>query len=254
MEGYGVVRLLPGAIGLAALVAAPTEARAAGITIETVEFPSGDLKVRASLARPDSRGKHPAVLVIHENRGLNEHIRNITRRFAMEGFVALAPDLLSRTGGAESVRTVGDAADALGSQPVTAAMGDLTAAFEYLRKREEVDPQRISSVGFGWGGWRSFMLATEVPELYRAVVFYGASPDAGFEKIKAPVLAHYGEWDYVVSGNRLWTADRMAAAGKKFQSYIYPESDAAFFNDTGPKYNAAAAKLAWERTLEFLRG
>ena len=97
------------------------------------------------------------------------------------------------------------------------------------------------------------MLATVEPKLYRAVVFYGTTPDYGLENARAPVLAHYAEMDYRITGNAVWTEETMMGFGKKFQYYVYPGTQRAFFNDTGPRYNAAAAKLAWTRTLEFLR-
>ena len=151
------------------------------------------------------------------------------------------------------MKTEAEATEAVGLLPIYGAIDDLKAGFAYLEKQPEVDPQKISSLGFCWGGWRSFMLATAEPKLYRAVVFYGTSPESGYENIQAPVLAHYAKWDNRITGNALWTAEMMKKAGKKYQYYVYEKTDHAFFNDTGPRHNPEASALAWKRTLEFLR-
>jgi carboxymethylenebutenolidase len=112
---------------------------------------------------------------------------------------------------------------------------------------------RLASVGFCWGGFRSFTLATAAPNLRKVVLFYGSSPDSGFEKIQASVLAHYAEWDNQITGNAFWTKEVMERAGKTFEYHVYPRTDHAFFNDTGPRYVPEAAKLAWRRTVDFLK-
>jgi len=251
---YAAAHLFLEASGVAANLIAQREAAAANLDTETLSYPSGNVQVQAYLAKPRGSERRRAVIVIHENRGLNEHIRDVTRRFAGEGFLALAPDLLSRAGGTASMRTPAQATEALNAMPVAAAVGDLKAGFDFLSKRADVDAQHISSVGFCWGGWRSFMLATQAPDLYRAVVFYGSTPHTGLENIRASVLGHYAEWDYAITGNALFTQEEMQRAGKRFQFYVYPNTDHAFFNDTGPRYDESAAKLAWQRTVEFLRG
>ena len=250
---YTAAHLFLESSGLAATLISQTESAAANVTAETVRYPSGNAQVEAYLVKPKSPGPHPAVIVIHENRGLNEHIRDVARRFAAEGFVALGPDLLSRAGGTAQMKSEREATEAIGRLPLYGVIDDLKAGVGFLEKHPDVDPKRVCSVGFCWGGWRSFTLATAVPQLYRAVVFYGSSPPSGYENIQAPVLAHYAQWDYQITGNALWTADRMKQAGKKYQYYVYPESEHAFFNDTGNRLNPASAKLAWTRTLEFLR-
>lgn len=251
---YATAHLFLESSGLAATLIAQREAEAANLDTETVSYPSGNIPVQAYLAKPRGTGRRRAVLVIHENRGLNEHIRDVARRFASEGFLALAPDLLSRAGGTARMRTPNDATEAIGLLPIAAVLDDLKAGFEFLTKRPDVDPEKISAVGFGWGGWRSFVMATSVPALYRAVVFYGSTPQSGLENIQAAVLAHYAQWDYAVTGNALFTDEEMKKLGKQFQYYVYPETEPAFFNDTGPRHNPAPAALAWRRTIEFLRG
>ncbi len=252
---YAAAHVLLESTGLAANVISPIEAQAAGVDAETIQYPAGSVQVEGYLAKPQGTGKFPAILVIHENRGLNEHIRGVARRFAAEGFVALAPDLLSRLGGTSRMKTVNEATAAIGRLPAWDAIADLREGYAYLSKHPAADAQKISSIGFCWGGWRSFTLATQVPNLHRAVVFYGSTPDQGLERIKAPVLAHYAARDARITGNAMWTDREMKRLGKQYRYYIYDDTDHAFFNETnGPRHNPAAAKLAWSRTLEFLRG
>jgi carboxymethylenebutenolidase len=168
--------------------------------------------------------------------------------------VALAPDLLSRVGGTGKMKTPGETIRAINAMPTNRSVEDLKAGFAFLEKQPNVDPQKIASVGFGWGGWRSFMLAEEVPTLYRAIVFYGSTPGSDLEKIHAPVLAHYAQFDHQVTGNAIWTENTMKQLGKKYTYYVYSNVYPAFFNETGPRYDPEASKLAWTRTLEFLRG
>lgn len=250
---YTAAHLFLESSGLAATLISQRESQAANVDAEAVQFPSAQFQIAAYLVKPKDSGKHPAVIVIHENRGLNEHIRDVARRFTSEGFVALAPDLLSRVGGTAKMKTPEDATRAISELGPYDSVEDLRAGFAFLGKDPTVDSQKISSVGFCWGGWRSFMVATEVPTLYRAVVFYGSTPADGLEKIQAPILAHYAQLDHRITGNAIWTEKTMKQSGKQYTFYVYPNANHAFFNDTGPRYDPEAAKLAWTRTLEFLR-
>lgn len=252
---YALAHLFLESSGLAATLVSQREASAANVDAETVRYPSssGKYQIEAYLVKPKGEGPHPAVIVIHENRGLNEHIREVTRRFAAEGFVALAPDLLSQAGGTGKMKTPDEASAVIDDLPLDGVLDDLKVSFTYIGKNSNVNAQQVSAVGFCWGGWRSFMMATQIPELYRTVVFYGSTPDNGLESIRGPVLAHYAARDLPITGDALWTQAQMKKLGKQYQYFIYPETDHAFFNDTGPRYNPAAAKLAWERTLTFLR-
>jgi len=224
-------------------------AQEASIDTDTIHYDSGGFNLDAFVAKPKGGGQHPAVLVIHGEQGLDESMRTIAKQFAAAGLVALAPDLTSRLGG---TRSPAQMAQAVGQLSLNLTLHDLRAAFAFLQKDADVDPSKISSVGFGWGGWRSFMLATSVPELYRAVVYSGSMPSQGFESIHAPVLANYAQYDFRVTGNALWTEKTMADAGKKFTYYVYPKVYHAFYTE-GPQYDAEAAKLAWTRTLDFLQ-
>jgi carboxymethylenebutenolidase len=216
---------------------------------ETIHFDSGGFNIEAFVAKPAGAGKHPAVLVIHDSQGLNDSIRDIAKQFAAAGFFALAPDFTSRLGG---TRTPGQMAQAVGQLSPNLSVQDSRAAFVYLQKDPDVDAAKISTVGFGWGGWRSFMLDVSVPELYRAVVYCGSPPSQSYDAVHAPVLAHYAQYDFRVTGNALLTEKAMTEAGKKFTYFVYPQANRGFYAP-GEQYDAAAAKLAWTRTLDFLK-
>jgi carboxymethylenebutenolidase len=233
-----------------ASAAKPTQdAQSANVDATMVQYDSGGLNIDAYLAKPKGGGKNSAVIVIHDNQGLNDAMRDMTKQFAAAGFVALSPDLASRLG---AQNAPGQAMQAINQLSATLTVQDLRAAFAYLQKDPDVDPAKISAVGFGWGGWRSFMLATSVPELYRAVVYSGATPAQGFENVHAAVLGNYAQFDFRVTGNAIWTEKTMHDAGKEFTYYVYPSVYHAFYS-AGPQYNADAAKLAWTKTLDFLK-
>src|SRR5258708_104177 len=232
------------------LSAAPAqESVAANVATETIHYDSGGFNIDAFVAEPAGGGKHPAVLIIHDNEGVSDSIREIAKQFADAGFFALAPDLTSRLGGS---RTPGQMAEAVGRLSPNLSVQDVRAAFAYLQKDSDVDAAKISTVGFGWGGWRSFMLAASAPELYRAVVYCGSTPSQSFDAVHAPVLAQYAQFDFRTTGNALLTEKTMTEAGKKFTYFVFPQVNRGFYAP-GVQYNADAAKLAWTRTLDFLR-
>lgn len=239
--------------GFAATLDSGQEAQSANVDAETVHYPRGDFDIQAYLAKPKGGGKHPGILLVHENRGLTSHICDVARRFAAEGFVAMAPDLLSRVGGTAKMHTPEAATSAINQLPLRAGVEDLKAGYSFLEKQPEVDTTKISAVGFGWGGWRTFELAMEVPTLYRVVVFYGSTPTDGLQNIQAPVMANYAQFDFRATGNAIPTQNFMKEMGKKFTFYVYPKVGYDFFDETSSRYDAEAAKLAWTRTLEFLR-
>jgi carboxymethylenebutenolidase len=217
---------------------------------ETVSYDSGGVQVHALLAKPEGTGKHPAVIVIHDSQGLTDEFRDIARQLAAAGFVAMAPDLLSRTGGTQASPQAESAIAALSPK---VSVEDLSAGFTFLRGDPNVDPEKISSIGFGWGGWRSFKLAAALPGLRHAVIFYGATPVNGLENVHASVLANYAQYDFFDTGNSIWTEDTLKESGGKFTYYIYPKTFRGFFDPGSPSFDADAARLAWSRTLEFLR-
>jgi carboxymethylenebutenolidase len=233
------------------LPASPPAARpsAAPIDGETVHFDSNGFNLDAFLAKPAGGGVRPAVLVIHDNLGLNDSIRDIAKEFAAAGFVALAPDFTSRLGG---TKTPEQMAQAVGQLSPNASLEDARSALAYLKKDADVDAAKISTVGFGWGGWRSFTLAVSSPDLYRAVIYCGATPSQSFDETHAAVLAHYAQFDFRTTGNALLTEKMMTEAGKKFAYVVYPKVNRGFYAP-GAQYDAESAKLAWSRTIDFLK-
>jgi carboxymethylenebutenolidase len=197
-----------------------------------------------------ARPPQDANVLVHDNQGLTDGVRDLARQFAAAGFLTLAPDLASRVGGSKNPQQT---QGALNQMQSSTQIEDLSAGFIYLRKNPDVDAGKISSVGFGWGGWRTLKLASAVPDVYRAVVYCGATPNEGLETIKAPVMANYAQYDFRVTGGAIPTEKSLKAMGKKFTYYVYPNTDRAFFNPANPRYDADAAKQAWGRTVDFLR-
>lgn len=246
--------LLLESTGLAATLVSDRESGNMKVVSRPIFYPADDGQTLTGyLSEPDAKGPFPGVIVIHENRGLNDHIRDVARRFAAAGFVALAPDLLARKGGTASMSSPDAARDAIMALPAETASGDLKAALTALARHAKVDPDKLGSVGFCWGGARSFLLATESDRLRAAVVFYGSAPEEEkLARIKAPVLGLYGETDERITSKVPEVAAEMTRLGKQYEYKIYRAAGHAFFNDTGERYDAAAAKDAWERTLAFL--
>lgn len=247
--GFLVANLLSDPITRASAVAFPQAAEQPDVETQTVEYPTDNGNISAALVKPKgAAGKLPGLLVVHTDRGLNDRFLVYVRRLAAGGFATLAPDLLSRAGGTAkfSLAQAGQETARLGPE---ATVSDVKAGYEFLAKKPDVDAQKISAVGFGWGAWRVFRLAEEVPELHRAVVFFGVTPTEGLEKIRTPFLSHYAQLDFRVTGNALWTEKML---GKNFTYYVYPKMEQQFIFDGTPAYNAEAAELAWKRTFEFL--
>lgn len=226
----------------------------ARITAEYVEYPSpnGSGKMRGYLVRPaKSSGKLPSVLVVHENRGLNPHIEDVARRVALENFMAFAPDALYPLGGYP-----GDEDQARGLFPKldqAKTREDFVAAVEYLKARPD-STGKVGVVGFCYGGGMANFLATRVPDLAAAVPFYGGQANAAdVPKIKAPLLIHYAANDERINAG--WPAYEAAlkANNVPYTMHMYDGTQHGFNNDTTPRYDAAAAKLAWERTIAFFK-
>ena len=217
----------------------------------TYASPQGSGSVKAYFARPgNAGGTLPGVLVIHENRGLNPYIEDVARRLAVANFVALAPDALTPLGGYPGDEE--KAAQMFGQLDPAKRTADLLAAYPALKARPECNG-RIGAVGFCFGGTTVNMMAVHIPELAAAVPFYGGQPQASdVPNIKAALMLHYAGLDERVNAG--WPAYEAAlkANGKKYQEFVYPNTNHGFHNDTTPRYDEAAAKLAWSRTLEFL--
>ena len=219
---------------------------------ETIEYPSpqGSGTIRAYLARPaNSSGNLPGVVVIHENRGLNPHIKDVARRTGLAGFLALAPDALTPLGGYPGNDDDGRALQReLDRGKLTE---DFVAAALHLKSHPECSG-RIGVVGFCFGGGMANTLAVRLPDLAAAVPFYGGQPAAeDVPKIKAPLLLHYAGLDARV--NKGWPDYEAAlkANGVTYTAHIYGGANHGFHNDTTPRYDQAAATLAWQRTIDF---
>jgi len=222
------------------------------ITTSYLDFqsPNGYGTLRAYLAKPAHiDGKLPVVLVIHENRGLNPHIEDICRRLAVDQFIALAPDALSPLGGYPGDED--KARELFSKLDQTKTHNDFIAAYHVLKGLPESNG-KVGVVGFCYGGGIANFLATKLPDLAAAVAFYGAQPTAEETvNIKTPLLLHYAGVDDRINAG--WPAYEAAlkANGINYQAFIYPGVQHGFNNDTTPRYDAAAAQLAWQRTIEF---
>jgi carboxymethylenebutenolidase len=213
--------------------------------------------VAGYLARPMKAGQYPGLIVIHENRGLDDHVRDVTRRFAKEGYVALAPDFLSRQGGTMKANPQGAGLPNIRElAPSQGVVEDAEAGIRYLRVLPDVRRDRMGVVGFCWGGGMAFITATQGRDLKAVVVYYGASPSPLdlVKDIQAPVLANYGEKDPNINKGIPDTEAAMKKYNKVYDYKIYPGAQHAFNNDSNPeRYDAKAAKEAWERTMEFFK-
>ena len=220
-------------------------------------YPGEGATLLGHLSRPqpgEGGEPFPGLLLIHESHGLNEHIRGVTRRLAAEGYLVLAVDQLSRQGGTASFVSPDDAAAACGKVGDEDVVKDLEAATSYLASHPLVQPERIGVMGFGWGGERAFLYATVNPALKAAVVFYGSPPpEDKLAAVETPVLGNYAENDARVTPTVAATHAAMQRLGKSYDAKIYPAAEPAFFNDTGPRYDEAAAQDAWTRTIAFLK-
>jgi carboxymethylenebutenolidase len=252
---YTAAQLFLERSGLAATLVSEIESRQANVDSSAVEYMSGDIKLAGYLSKPKAKGKYPAIIVIHENRGLNDHTRDVARRFAAEGFVALAADALSRKGGTAAMDTPEKVREAFASIPAADVMKDLNAGLAYLNTHPNVKKDRLASIGFCWGGARSFLLSTEENKLRAAVVFYGTAPtEEQLAKVHCPVFGVYGETDERITSAVPKVDETMKKLKKSYEYKIYKGAAHAFFNDTNQqRYNAEAAKDAWTQTLAFLK-
>lgn len=216
----------------------------------TYDSPQGGGEIRGLLAMPiNTTGKLPGVIVVHENRGLNPHIEDVCRRAALAGFVAFAPDALTPLGGYPGTD---DEGRKLQKQRDRGEMlEDFKAAFGFLKEHANCTA-KVGVVGFCFGGWISNMMAVQLPELGAAVPFYGGQPDAeDVPAIQAPLLLQFGELDKRVNAGWPDYEAALIANKKAYEAYIYPGTNHGFHNDTTGRYDEAAAKLAWSRTIEF---
>ncbi|MEM9324236.1 MAG: dienelactone hydrolase family protein [Bacteroidota bacterium] len=221
---------------------------------ETITYasPKGGGDIKAQISRPaKATGKLPGILVVHENRGLNPHIADVGRRAALAGFISISPDALTPLGGYpgndDDGRTLQRQRDR------NEMLQDFIAAFDYLKNHEGCTGN-VGVVGFCFGGWISNMMAVQCPDLKAAVPFYGGQPAAeDVAKIKAPLMLQYASLDKRVNAG--WPAyeEELKKQGKDYTAHMYPDTNHGFHNDTTGRFDAEAAKLAWDRTIEFFK-
>jgi len=234
-----------------AAVVAADDARVSG---ETVTFPAADgTMLSGYLVKPaGATGKLPAVLVIHENRGLNPHLEDVARRLALDGFLALSVDFLSRVGGTPADED--QARDMIGKLDPATTLSDAVAAVDYLKNNPSSNG-KVGAVGFCWGGGLVNRLATATPDLLAGVPYYGMqAPVADVPKIKAKLLLQYAGLDERINAGIPAYEEALKVAGVDYQVFIYDGVNHAFNNDTSAaRYDEGAAKLAWSRTVDFLK-
>ena len=245
------------AFGLGEATAAQVDESDPSILTHNFSYAGKAAPVAAYLARPVKAGKYAGIIVIHENAGLSDHIRDIARRLAKESYVALAPDFLSRQGGTMKVNPKGGGISNIReTTPWQNVAEDVESGFAYLNVLPDVRADKHGLLGFCWGGEMAFASATQVKSLDAAVVFYGRSPSPldSVKNIRAPLMAHYGEKDPGVNKGIDETAAAMKKYNKVYDHKIYPGAQHAFNNDSNPdRYHAQAAKEAWGRTVDFLK-
>jgi carboxymethylenebutenolidase len=217
-----------------------------------ITYPGVGGEIQAYMARPKGAWKHSAVIVIHENRGLNPHIEDVTRRVALEGFLALGPDLLSPMGGTPSNEDT--ARDMIGKLDGKQTTQNLISAVAFLKQYPHGNG-KVGAVGFCWGGGPVGDLVVNAPDLDACVVYYGRQPrTVDVEKIRAPLLLHYAGLDERINQGIPAFEDALKKAGKRYTLYMYEGANHAFNNDTSQaRYNKQAADLAWARTIAFFK-
>jgi len=222
------------------------------LVTEFITYPAETGEMRAYLARPKDGKKFPAVIVIHENRGLVPHIQDVTRRMAREGFLAIGPDALSPLGGTpEDITNVGAMFKQLDGEKTTK---NFVAAVKYLKTHPNSNG-KVGCTGFCWGGAMTNQVAVNSPDLNAAVPYYGRQPvEADVAKIKAPIMAHYAENDEGINAGIAAFEEALKKYKKEYQIFKYEGTGHGFNNDTNAgRYNEAAAKLAWSRTIGFFK-
>ena len=234
-----------------AAIVAEDDAR---LTTEDVAYPGASGDMKGYLAKPaDATGKLPAVIIIHENRGLNPHIKDVVRRMALEGFLALGPDFLSPSGGTPADED--QARDMIGKLDQAQTVANAVATVAFLKQHESSNGN-VGAVGFCWGGGLVNQLAVNSPDLAAGVAYYGRVPEAAdVSKIKARMLLHYAGLDERINEGIPAYRKALEDAKVEHQIHVYESANHAFNNDTSEaRYSKEAADLAWSRTVEFLKG
>jgi carboxymethylenebutenolidase len=241
--------LMPDYKGGVQVAANDTRVKSEYITYKS-EKGGGDIKALLCIPE-DAKGKLGGVVVVHENRGLNPHIEDVARRVALAGFISLAPDMLTPLGGYPGNDDKGR--ELQSQRDRNQMLEDFIAGYDYLEKNDKCTG-KIGVVGFCFGGWIANMMAVRIAGLDAAVPFYGGQPSKeDVPKIQAPLLLHYAGLDTRV--NEGWPAYEAALKenNKVYTAYTYPNVNHGFHNDTTPRYDKAAAELAWQRTVDFFK-
>ncbi len=233
--------------------AATTPATSGGARTSDVRFAGPGSELLGYLAQPAEQGTYPGIVVIHENRGLNEHTKDIARRYAGEGFIALAVDLVSRNGG--STADTGRNTGFLGSADPDDLAADMVAYVDHLQGLEGVQADGVGVTGFCFGGGYTFETAVASPDVKAAVPYYGTARRVldQLATTQAAILVMYGANDGRITGEAEDVRAELEKSGQPFGIEIYPGANHAFFNDTGSNYNQAAAEDAWAKTLAWFR-
>ncbi|MEO6288869.1 MAG: dienelactone hydrolase family protein [Ginsengibacter sp.] len=223
-----------------------------GLKSEYIHYqsPKGGGDIKALLSMPaDAKQKLGGIVVVHENRGLNPYIEDVARRAALAGFITIAPDALTPLGGYPGNDDAGR--EMQGKRDRNEMLEDFIAAYDYLKNHKECNG-KVGVVGFCFGGWIANMMAVRIPDLSAAVPFYGSQPAVeDVPKITAPLLLHYAGLDTRVNEGWPDYEASLKANGKEYTTYIYPEVNHGFHNNTTPRYDKASAELAWQRTINF---
>ena len=223
----------------------------ARLAIDTVSYDAGGVKISGYLARLKAKGKRPAVIVIHENRGLNPHIKDVTRRIALEGFLAFGVDILSPLGGTPGDEDKGR--EMIGSLKPDEAAQQIAAAVPFLAKLAE-STGSVGAMGFCWGGGMVNRVAALSPDLKAGVAYYGAQGAAAqVPNIQAPLMLHYAGLDQRINAGIPAYEAALKAANKRHTIHMYLDVNHAYNNDSGDRFNKPAADLAWSRTVAFFK-
>lgn len=227
----------------------------ASVTAEWVKYPSEEFEISAYVARPATGATFPALIVIHENRGLTEFVLDMAQRWATEGLVAIGVDFLSRVGGTGKFESMDAARNGIGQLQRPGVVADLHATVKYLKARNDVRQDKIGVTGFCWGGGHSFNFATESKEIAFAMPFYGSPPALDrLDNIQCPIYGVFAESDARINQNLEPVAARMKELGKDFAYKIYPGTQHAFMNFTNEgRYHAEQAKVAWADVAAFVK-
>ena len=219
------------------------------LDVKNITYPGKTGKVQAHQAKPKGDKKYPGVIVIHENRGLNPHTEEVARRMALEGFLAIAPNALSPVGGTPD--DADKARDLIGGLDPADTVSNFVAAAKYLKTHPQ-STGKVGVTGFCWGGGMTNQVAVNSSDVQAAVPFYGRQPAVeDVSKIKASMLIHYAGDDERINAGIPGFEEALKKAGVEYEIYMYEGAQHAFFNDTSPRYNEAASKLAWKRTIDF---